>query len=133
MLTRRRILKRLAKMHAAVDYLKSKRLVRNLRFLVADQCVRRHLAAAMLAAPFLGGLHELPAYAAAASFLAHEPTLNKSNWMRRIATVRMRAQSHFQKAGQLPICILRNKNRRGQRSAHSCPEQGISFTELFPD
>ena len=131
MLTRHRVLKRLAKMYAAVDYLKSQRLVRSLRFLVVDQCVRRQLAAAMPAAPFLGGPHQLSAYAAASSFFAHEPTLDKSNRTRRIATVRMRAQSHFQKARKLTICILRNKNRRGQRSAHPCREQGISLTDLF--
>ena len=133
MLTRGSVLKRLAKMNTSVDDLKPERGMRELRILIVDQGIRGYLETSSVAAPALGRAHEQAADAAATTFFTHKPALDESNRTRRIAAVGVRAQSHFQKAGQLPIWTLRDKYRRGQRSAHSCREQGISLTELFLD
>ena len=131
MLTRGHDVKWLAKMHAAVYDLKPERLVCNLRSLIVNEGVRGKLAAALFPAPFLGGQHKLSAHAVAASFLAHEPSLDKANRTGCVAAVGVRTQSNLQEAGKRAIFILGDENHRGQRSAHPRREQRISLTELF--
>jgi len=46
-------------MHAAVDYLETKRFVCLLRIEAVDPCIRCHLAASQRPGPFLGGRDEL--------------------------------------------------------------------------
>lgn len=114
MLTRRRVPKGLAKVHTAVDDLESQRLVCKLRVLVVNLGIRGQLPAALLATPFFGSEHEISAHTAPPKFFADEPTLHKPDRAACIATVGVRAKSHFQKAGQCPVCVIRNDNYCGK-------------------
>ena len=72
------MLQPLAKVHASVHHRETKRLMRPVRSLVVDQCVRRHLKAALDSRPVLGRTHQFSANPSIAKPFVNEPAFHES-------------------------------------------------------
>jgi len=118
-------------MDAAVDDFEAQRGMRPFRAWIVDQRVRCHLTASMGACPFLGRAHQFPADSLAAMLFANEPPLDEPHGPPRIATIGMRTQANFEKAGQRPALVFAN---HGHNRKLRLPEAGLAlfqFREVF--
>jgi len=96
-------------MDAAVDDFEAQRRMRSLRTGIVDLRVRCHLMTALGARPFLGRVHQFLPNSLAAKLFANKPSFDESDWPPRIATIGVRTQANFQKAGQRPALVFGNK------------------------
>jgi hypothetical protein len=66
-----------------------------------DPRIGSHLCGTLLSGPLLRRMHQVSANSLTSKLFPHEPAFDEANWLGRIATVSVRAQTHLQKAGQL--------------------------------
>jgi hypothetical protein len=82
------------------------------------------------AGPILGRVHERLADAPVAMSIVNKPTLYKTNWPARGASVRMRTQTHFKKAGQ-SSSLFCNDYRAGQDAGDRATQIFVDFSQVI--
>jgi len=73
--------------------------MRSLRLVVIDPRVRRHLPAALLTGPLLGGAHEASANSLMSKPFRHEPPFHEADRAVGVAPIRVGTQADLKKPG----------------------------------
>ena len=117
-------------MNTSIHDLKTKSLMRALRVDVIDKSIGRHLMTLVSTSPLLGRAHQCRANAQVAMSVSNKPALYKANGPAGIASVRMRTQTHFKKAGQ-SSSLFCNEYRAGQDAGDRATQIFVDFSQVI--